>query len=121
MSRSSYEDGIAEDVIGRMTRARDEGADPWRCISKITYETGPDHSGDMSITFMIEFSAEPLPGRAELSRLEFRTKDDVWSRDEENRIEFVYFRYRLEGEAEADDTDGEGELPGDGDLRSAMG
>lgn len=103
MLRSSYEERVADEVLARIGEIRAEGQPPWQQVSSVTYEAGPDHTGDTSITFMLEFAAEPLPARAELNRLELQIKDEVWVRDTEEQVRFVYIRYRLKGEEEVGD------------------
>lgn len=88
---------VAEATIERLARESTvEG--PLRGTKILGFEAGPDHTGDPSITFSIEFStSRPEPDLDRIDELEAFIKDIV-RRNEKDEYLFVYFRYSMEGD-----------------------
>lgn len=102
-----YEERVAKETFAELRPLVGDPNGPLRGIKAIEFEAGPDHTGDPSIIFMVEFAAgEPDPDLGRINEIERFIGERAWSRAMNEPL-FVYFRYRQEGEPPLEDGDSE--------------
>jgi len=71
---------------------------PLRGLKSLTFVAGPDHTGDPSITFDVEFErGEADPTLDRINEIEDYVRDAARSHESDEYL-FIYFRYRREGD-----------------------
>lgn len=102
-----YEAQVAEATFAALRSEIGDPDGPLRGIKALSFEAGPDHTGDPSIIFMVEFVAEePDPPLDRINEIERHIRDIAWAHATNEPL-FVYFRYRQEGEPPLEDGDSE--------------
>ncbi|MEZ4432565.1 MAG: hypothetical protein R3F65_09140 [bacterium] len=102
-----YEERVARETFAELRPLVGDPNGPLRGIRELSFEAGPDHTGDPAIIFMVEFAAsEPAPVLDRINAIERFVSEKAWSHATSEPL-FVYFRYRQEGEPPLDDGDSE--------------
>jgi hypothetical protein len=102
-----YEVQVANATFAEIQPLIGDPNGPLRGIKTLEFEAGPDHTGDPSIIFMVEFAAsEPEAQLDRINAIERYVRDIAWSHATNEPL-FLYFRYRQEGELPLEDGDSE--------------
>lgn len=83
---------VAERAMAELKPLIGDPAGPLNELTDIRFEAGPDHTGDPSITFMLEFTADaPVPELDRTDEIEAFIRDTAWNHQDGGHL-FVYFR-----------------------------
>lgn len=88
---------VAEATVEQLAAALGQSG-PLRGIKSLDFVAGPDHTGDPSITFDVEFAeGEADPTLDRINEIEDHIKETARAHETDEYL-FIYFRYRREGD-----------------------